>query len=29
MTTSSGVTRAQPSALSANGEGFSDTWHHN
>jgi hypothetical protein len=29
MTTSSGVTRALPSALSANGEGFSDTWHHN
>jgi Peptidase A4 family len=29
MTTSSGVTRAQPSALTTNGEGFSDTWHHN
>ncbi len=29
MTTSSGVTRAQPSALTANGAGFSDTWHHN
>lgn len=29
MTTSSGVTRAQPSALTSNGEGFSDTWHHN
>ncbi|HEX4175859.1 MAG TPA: G1 family glutamic endopeptidase [Acidimicrobiales bacterium] len=29
MTTSSGVTRAQPSALTANGTGFSDTWHHN
>ena len=28
MTTSSGVTRALPSALSTNGEGFSDTWHH-
>ncbi len=29
MTTSSGATRAQPSALSANGEAFSDTWVHN
>lgn len=29
MTTSSGVTRALPSALTSNGEGFSDTWHHN
>ena len=29
MTTSGGVTRALPSALSTNGEGFSDTWHHN
>jgi hypothetical protein len=29
MTTSSGVTRAQPSALSTNGTGFTDTWHHN
>ncbi|HEY1652647.1 MAG TPA: G1 family glutamic endopeptidase [Acidimicrobiales bacterium] len=28
MTTSSGTTRAQPSALSTNGEGFSDTWKH-
>lgn len=29
MTTSSGVTRAKPSALTSNGEGFSDTWAHN
>jgi hypothetical protein len=29
MTTSSGATRAQPSALSSNGEAFSDTWAHN
>lgn len=29
MTTSSGVTRALPSALTSNGAGFSDTWHHN
>ncbi|HSZ35922.1 MAG TPA: G1 family glutamic endopeptidase [Acidimicrobiales bacterium] len=29
MATSSGVTRALPSALTSNGEGFSDTWHHN
>jgi hypothetical protein len=28
MATSTGVTRAQPSALSSSGEGFSDTWHH-
>jgi hypothetical protein len=29
MTTSSGATRAQPSALTSGGEGFSDTWVHN
>jgi hypothetical protein len=29
MTTSSGVVRALPSALSSTGDGFSDTWHHN
>lgn len=29
MTTSTGVTRAQPSTLSSSGTGFSDTWHHN
>ncbi len=29
MTTSSGATRAQPSVLTSNGEGFSDTWVHN
>ena len=29
MTTSSGATRAQPSALTSDGEGFTDTWAHN
>ena len=29
MTTSAGVTRAQPSALTSTGTGFSDTWVHN
>jgi len=29
MTTSTGTTRAKPSALTSNGEGFSDTWAHN
>ena len=29
MATSTGATRAQPSALSSNGEGFTDTWHSN
>ena len=29
MATSTGATRAQPSALSSNGEGFSDTWRSN
>lgn len=29
MTTSAGATRAQPSALTSGGEGFSDTWEHN
>ncbi|HWF14764.1 MAG TPA: G1 family glutamic endopeptidase [Acidimicrobiales bacterium] len=29
MTTSSGTIRAQPGALTAGGEGFSDTWVHN
>jgi hypothetical protein len=28
MVTNGGVTRAQPSALTSTGEGFSDTWHH-
>lgn len=28
MDSTTGTTRAQPSALSTNGEGFSDTWHH-
>lgn len=27
MTNSTGTTRAQPSALTSNGEGFTDTWH--
>ncbi len=29
MKTSAGATRAQPSALTTNGEGFTDTWVHN
>jgi hypothetical protein len=29
MTTNTGVTRAQPSALTSSGDGFSDTWAHN
>ena len=29
MTTSSGATRAQPSALTSDGAGFTDTWAHN
>jgi hypothetical protein len=29
MTTTAGVVRAQPSALSSSGDGFSDIWHHN
>lgn len=28
MTTTTGTTRAQPSALASGGEGFTDTWHH-
>jgi hypothetical protein len=28
MTTSTGTTRAQPAALTSNGEGFGDTWKH-
>ena len=28
MTTATGTTRAQPSGLTSNGEGFSDTWEH-
>ncbi len=29
MTNGAGVTRAQPSSLTVNGEGFTDTWDHN
>ena len=28
MVTSNGTIKAQPSSLTANGEGFSDTWYH-